>query len=104
MGFIIVYVTYPNMEEANKIVHHLLKNKLIVCANFFPIKATSNWTGKIMEVNEIISFLKTRKENWKKVKSEIEKLHPYKIPCIIKINVESNKEYEDWIRKETKSF
>lgn len=102
MGFIIIYVTYPNMDEANKTISYLIKNKLIACANSFPIKASSCWTGKVMEVDEIISILKTRKENWEKVKSEVKKLHSYKVPCIMKIDVESNKEYEDWVYKETK--
>jgi len=102
MGFILIYVTYPNIKEANKAVQHLLKKRLIACANTFPIKATSGWTGKIAECSEIISIFKTKKENWEKVKSEIKKIHPYKIPCIMKINVESNKEYADWIKSETK--
>lgn len=102
MGFIIIYVTLPNMEEANKIISHLLKNKLIACANSFPIKATSCWTGKIEEVDEIISILKTKKGKWEKVRDEIKKIHPYKIPCIMKLDVESNEEYEEWVNSETK--
>ncbi len=101
MGFILVYVTYPDIKEANKVATHLLKKKLIACANSFPIKASSCWTGKIEEVNEIISILKTRKGNWKKIKSEIKKIHSYKVPCIMKIEVKANKEYEKWVNKET---
>jgi len=101
MAFILVYVTYPNMKEANKSISHLLKEKLIACANSFPIKATSCWTGKIQEVDEVVSILKTRKENWEKVKSEVKKIHPYKIPCIMKLDVEANEEYEKWVNSET---
>lgn len=101
MGFILIYVTYPNMEEANKAITHLIQKKLIACANSFPMKATSCWTGKVEEVDEIISILKTKKENWQKVKSEVKKIHSYKIPCIMKIEVESNEEYEEWVNKET---
>jgi periplasmic divalent cation tolerance protein len=102
MGFIIIYVTYPNMEEANKAIAHLLQKKLIACANSFPIKATSCWTGKIAECDEIISILKTKKENWEKVRDEIKKIHPYKVPCITKIDVEANADYESWVKSETK--
>ncbi|MFH1359074.1 MAG: divalent cation tolerance protein CutA [archaeon] len=35
------------------------------------------------------------------VAKEIQKIHSYDIPCIIKINVEVNKEYDDWISDET---
>ena len=89
------------MEEAKKAVFHLIEKKLIACANYFPIKAASNWTGKVVECDEVIAILKTKKENWQKVKSEVKKIHPYKIPCIMKLDVESNEEYESWVDSET---
>lgn len=102
MGFIIIKVTYPNLKEANKAISHLLKKKLISSANSIPIKSTSFWTGEITEGNELMVLLNTRKENWEKVKSEVKKIHSYKIPCIAKIDAEANEEYEDWVKKETK--
>jgi periplasmic divalent cation tolerance protein len=101
MGFILIYVTFPNIKEANKVSTHLLKKKLIACANSFSITASSCWTGKVEQVDEVVSILKTRKTNWKKVEAEIKKIHSYKVPCIMKLEVESNKEYEEWVNKET---
>ncbi len=100
MGFIIIYVTHKNLEEAEKITSHLLQKKLIACANLFPIKSAYWWEGKIESSDEVVSILKTKKENWEKVKLEIKKVHPYKVPCIMKIDVEANKDYEDWINSE----
>ena len=102
MGFIIIYVTYPNIEEANKAITHLLEKKMIACANTFPIKATSCWTGKIEECDEIVAILKTKKESWKEVKSEVKKIHSYKVPCIMKLGVEANEDYESWVKSEVK--
>lgn len=102
MGFIIIKVTYPNLKEANEAISHLLKKKLISSANSIPIKSTSFWTGEITKGNEFMVLLNTRKENWEKVKLEVKKIHSYKIPCIAKIDAEANKEYEDWVKKETK--
>ena len=73
---ITVYVTYPNLKEAKKITNHLLKKKLVACANFWPIKSMYWWKGKIENDNEVVAILKTRKENWNKVKTEIKKMHP----------------------------
>lgn len=101
MSFIVIQVTYSNLEEANKTIKYLLRKRLISSANSFPIKSTSSWTGKIKEVNEITVFLKTRKDNWEKVKSEVKKIHSYKIPCITKFNVEANEEYENWVKQQT---
>ncbi len=102
MAYIIIKVTYPNKEEADKIIKHLLTKRLISSANTFPIRSTSSWTGKIMEVDEYIALFKTRRDNWEIVKTEIKKLHSYKIPCITKIEAEANKDYEDWVVNQTK--
>ncbi len=102
MAFIIIKITCPTIEEARKISKHLLQQRLISSANFFPIKSISSWTGEIQEVDEYIVFLKTRKANWKKVRDEIKKIHSYKVPCIAKIDVEANEDYESWVTKQTK--
>lgn len=102
MSFIIIYVTYPNMDEATKIASHLLQKKLIACANYFPIKSSFWWKGKIDNSDEIVSILKTKKENWETVKSEIKKIHSYETPCIMKLDAEANTEYELWVNSETK--
>ncbi len=98
MSFIIIYITHKNLKEAKKVVTYLLQKKLITCANFFPIKSSYWWKNKIENSNEIVTIVKTKKEKWKKVKSEVKKIHPYEVPCIMKFNVESNKEYESWIK------
>ena len=102
MGFIMIYVTHQNKDEAKKIGNYLLDKKLIACANYFPIEATYWWNSAIESDEEIVSLLKTRKENWEKVRDVIEKIHPYDVPCIIKIELEANEKYEQWILNSTK--
>ncbi len=101
MGLIIIYVTHPDKKQAKKMGDHLLEKKLIACANYLPIEADYWWQGIIESDREIVSLLKTRSESWEKVRAEIEKIHPYDIPCIIKIDVQANKKYEEWIYDET---
>jgi periplasmic divalent cation tolerance protein len=102
MAFILVYITHKNGNEARKVVSHLLKKKLVACANIFPIESLYWWKGRIERTKEIVTIVKTRKENWKKVKAEVERIHPYKVPCIMRLGTEANKSYETWIRKETR--
>ena len=102
MTFIAVYVTHSNEEEAKKIWDLLLDKKIIACYNLFPISAFYWWNWSIANANEIVSLLKTNKENWELLKSEVKKIHPYKIPCIMKFEVEANEDYEEWIQWETK--
>lgn len=102
MNCIVIYVTYPNIKEAKRVVEALLREKLIACANYVPVASVYTWKGKVENTKEIVSILKTRKSNWTKVKKMVEALHTYDIPCIIKFNVEFNQAYADWIESETK--
>ena len=101
MSFIFVYVTHKNQEEAEKVSTHLLERKLIACANIFPIKSAYLWQGKIEKGDEFVSILKAKTENWNKIKGEIKKIHSFEVPCITKVDVEANEEYEAWVNSET---
>lgn len=100
--FVFVYITNPSEEKARKIAKHLLNKKLIACANIFPISSLYWWKEKIADEKEFVLIAKTSKANFEKVEKEVEKIHPYKIPCIIKIPVSSNKKYFDWLKSEIK--
>ena len=102
MVFTVVYVTHADRTAADKLVNVLLEEKLIACANAFPVTATSGWTGTIEACGEVVTLLKTRSSLWPKVKQRILDLHPYDVPCIMRWDVEANASYEDWINKETK--
>jgi len=101
MTLVIIYVTHENLTNAKKMADHLLQKKLIACANFFPVESSYWWKGKIENSKEIVSLLKTKNDNWEKLKFEIKKIHPYETPCIMKINVEANVDYESWVNNET---
>lgn len=97
MKAILIYITHASESEAKKISTHLVSNRFVACANIFPINSVYFWDGKLNSDNEYVSILKTRKENWKKVKKEIENIHTYEIPCIIKIPIKANTKYIEWI-------
>jgi periplasmic divalent cation tolerance protein len=102
MSFIFIYITNPDMARAKKLTNHLLKKRLIACANVFPIKSIYWWKGEVEESDEVVLIAKTRKQLWQKLKTEVKKLHPYDTPCITKLDAEANKEFEEWVHKETK--
>ena len=101
MGFIIIYVTHKNFKEAKKVGDELVSKKIVACANYFSVNSSFFWKGEVDNEEEYVSLLKTKSENWNKVKEEVKKMHAYDTPAIIKFEVESNEEYEEWIRKET---
>lgn len=101
-SLIFIYITNPSEKEAKRIAKHLLEKKLIACANIFPIKSMYRWKGKINYEKEFAMIAKTISKNFEKIKNEVEKMHPYKIPCIIKISVQANDPYSAWLRNSVK--
>ena len=96
----LIYITCKDKNEAKKIATHLLKKRLIACANIFPIRSMYWWKNNIVNDNENLIIAKTNNKNFNKVAAEVKKMHSYKIPCILKINAKANKEYETWANKE----
>lgn len=99
---IIIYITNPSEEEAKKIAHHLIEKRLIACANIFPITSVYRWKGKVNDDKEFVLLAKTKPELYNKVKTEVESIHSYDCPCILKIPAEANKQYDDWVSSEVK--
>ena len=98
MGFIVIYITNKDEDAALEVARHLLDKKLIACANTFGVSSMYPWKGDIANEGEIVLLVKTRTSMWNAVRKEIESIHPYECPCIMKINVEANSTYENWIR------
>jgi len=96
---VLVYITCKDKKEAETISMHLLKERLIACANMFSIKSMYWWEGKIEAQKEIVIIAKTLEKNYNKIKEEVSRLHSYTIPCILKITAEANESYDKWVRK-----
>ena len=101
---IFIYITCKNKKEAKKIGNFLIKKRLAVCCNIFPIESIYGWGGKIVKDKEIVLIVKTLEKNFKKVEREVKKLHSYNVPCILEIPIKRlNSEYLSWLKKEIKS-
>jgi periplasmic divalent cation tolerance protein len=99
---ILVYITNPTKRVAEKIAKILLKKRLIACANIFEIESYYWWWRKIERAKEFVLIGKTIEKNYKKIKMEVEKIHPYEIPCVLKIKAEANEKYLNWLKSESK--
>ena len=58
------------------------------------------WKGKITKSYEYVMIAKTNNKNFKKLESEVKRIHSYEVPCILRMNATANKEYEIWLNKE----
>ena len=97
----LIYITCKDKKEAEKISNHLLRKRLIACANIFPIKSMYWWKGKIENQKEVLVIAKTLEKNYEKIKKEVSKLHSYSVPCILKIDAEANESYGKWVKINT---
>ncbi len=100
MAFIAVYITHESQSAAQKVVDDLLSKKIVACANLFPMSSAYWWQGSIAHEKEWVSIVKTIPENWAWLERTIERIHPYDVPCIMKMEVSANQAYENWIKEE----
>jgi periplasmic divalent cation tolerance protein len=103
MSYVILYTTIDNLNIGKKIVKKLLEERLIACANIFPITSYYWWNNKIEKGKEYGIFLKTKKEKYQTIEKKIKELHPYEVPCLLELNINRGyKKYLDWLAKELK--
>ena len=99
-----IFWTSANLDEAKKIAHLLLSEKLIACASIIPhVISLFEWKGKIEEANEVKVLLKTKKVHYDAIRTIIQNHTSYDVPEIIFIAWDGvNQSYLDWIASSTK--
>jgi periplasmic divalent cation tolerance protein len=98
-SYIIAVVTTASKREAEKIVRHLLDDKLIACANIIgPVSSLFHWSGKIEVAEEYLIVMKSRGDLFEKLSEGVKALHSYKVPEILALPVvKGSAEYLGWL-------
>jgi len=95
---VIIVSTFPSKQSVTSIAKLLVKKKLVACVNITKISSVYTWEEKIENRDEYLALFKTTKKNQSVLKKELKKLHPYDVPEIVEINVESiNQSYMKWL-------
>jgi periplasmic divalent cation tolerance protein len=100
----LVFTTLPNADKAADIGRALVEERLAACANLIPaIRSIYRWEGKLQDENEVLVLLKTRADNIERLKARILELHPYEVPEVLAVPVESGYQaYLDWLSNQTR--
>lgn len=99
----IVYTTINNLTEAKKLAKEIISFKLAACANIIPgVLSVYEWEGEVKEDAECIVVFKTRVGQAEELQTLIKKLHPYEVPAIMSIDLDSvEPEYREWLDAQT---
>jgi len=101
MGIIIIS-TYPNKKSILKIANLVVKKRLAACVNYTKIGSVYAWKEKLENTEEFLALFKTTQKAKELLKREIEKTHPYEVPEIVELKMDSvSKPYLDWLAKST---
>jgi len=100
---ILVLVTCGSEEEALKIAHSLVEERLAACVNLVsPVRSIYRWEGKIWDEKEWILIIKTQKERFEELERKVRSLHSYSAPEIIGLPiVEGSDSYLKWLKEST---
>jgi periplasmic divalent cation tolerance protein len=96
---ILGYIPCKNKEEAEAIAASLIEKNLVACANMVPATSMFHWEGKMNKEEETLLLVKTLSSRWEEAAVHIKKLHSYSCPCMGKMLLTVNKEYEAWVRE-----
>lgn len=100
---IVVFTTVSSEDEAVRLVRTLLERRLIACGTLVPgARSLYRWQGKIADEREILLLLKTRSARVEALQEAFTELHPYKVPELLALSVDTGLEkYLEWINTET---
>lgn len=103
MEYLVTLITAPNEEEASRIGHTLVGERLAACVTIIPaVRSIYHWEGRIEDEKEVLLIVKTKRSLFEPLKKRVKELHSYSVPEIIAVPlVEGDEQYLNWLRLET---
>lgn len=99
----LLYVTFPNKDEALAAADALLQQKLVACANIYDgVTSVYRWEGKMRQEQETVMIAKTSGAKREDAIALVKRLHSYEVPCIIAYPVTAGyPPFLQWVAEET---
>ena len=96
---VVIMVTASSRRECRKIARRLIEEKLAACVNITqPIQSVYRWEGKVENSKEFLMFIKSRRELFPQIRTEISLIHSYHTPEIICLAIiDGSLNYLQWI-------
>jgi periplasmic divalent cation tolerance protein len=98
----VVLSTCSNVEEAARIGHALVEERLAGCVQIMPpMQSVYRWRGAVESATEQLLLIKTTAEHFSRVEARVKELHSYEVPEVIGLPVgAASVAYAGWLSGE----
>jgi periplasmic divalent cation tolerance protein len=101
---VLVLSTFSDDKSAAEISRKLVEKGFCACVNLAEIRSIYTWKGKVEDQKEFLAVFKTTRKSAKKLKAELDRMHPYEVPEIVEVKLSDvSKPYFDWMTSSTNS-
>jgi len=96
----VVLVTVPDAETADKLGEALVGERLAACVNVVPgLRSIYRWQGAVEKAAELLCLCKTTRASFEQLRARVVELHPYDLPEIVALPIElGHAPYLEWIK------
>ncbi|SDE56019.1 divalent-cation tolerance protein CutA [Rhodospira trueperi] len=101
--YCLVYMTAGSHDEAVRIGHALVADRLAACVNVLgPMTSVFEWEGRTQEDQEVAFLAKTRRAQVDALVERVKALHAYDCPCAVALPIDGgNPAFLQWIGEQT---
>src|SRR5580658_10001256 len=99
---IVVFSACDSQEQAERLARHLVELHFAACVNIVPgARSVYRWKGAIEDTSEWLLVIKSRRDLFASIRSEIAKVHSYEVPELLAMPVvEGSEGYLAWMDRE----
>jgi periplasmic divalent cation tolerance protein len=96
----IVLTTAGSVDEAGRLAHILVEERLAACATMIPaVQSIYHWQGNVETSTETLILLKTGPEQLGRLEIRLHELHSYETPEFLVLGVEGvSHRYLGWLQ------
>ena len=102
---LLILTNLPDRASAERVAEALVIQRVAACVNVLAECASIyRWEGKLEHASEVPLLIKTTRAAYPKLENALRKLHPYELPEIIALPVDTGlPEYLNWVVQETQT-